>query len=91
MEKVLFNSEEKRDRDQVAEFLRELAQKVEQGRVLLRQGSNETAVDIPAQLTLETKLEEESKGPSTKMSLEVELEWPKDADQEGRDGDVELG
>ncbi|MFO8032741.1 MAG: amphi-Trp domain-containing protein [Desulfohalobiaceae bacterium] len=90
MEKVLFKSEEKKDRMEVANFLRELAQKVEQGRVLLRQGSEETAVDIPAQLSLETKLEEESKGTGTKMSLEVELEWPLDAGQRSGSG-IELG
>ena len=74
-EKVLFSSEEKRSRPEVASFLRALAEKVETGQVILQQGEQSLTLDIPGNLTLEVKAEEEDKRTKTKYSLEVELEW----------------
>ncbi len=74
-EKVLFSSEEKRSRSDVAAFLRALAEKLETGKVVLQQGEQSLALDIPGNLTLEIKAEEEDKRTKTKYSLEVELEW----------------
>ncbi len=75
MEEVLFKSEEPKSRSDVAVFLRQLADKVEAGEVILRQGDQEQQVRIPQNLVLETKLERETKRDGEKMSLEVELEW----------------
>lgn len=87
---VLFKSEERKGRAQIADFLRALADKVESGKVVLKQGGEETTIDIPAALTLEIKAEREEKaGRPDKLSLEVELEWtPGEAD--GASGGVEL-
>ena len=74
-EKVLFSSEEKRSRPEVAAFLRTLADKLETGKVILQQGDQSVTLDIPGKLTLEVKAEEEDKRTKTKYSLEVELEW----------------
>ena len=74
-EKVLFSSEEKRTRSDVAAFLRALADKLDTGSVILQQGETSLTLDIPANLTLEVKAEEEDKRTKTKYSLEVELEW----------------
>ena len=78
MEEVLFKTEEPKHRGEVAQFLRQLADKVEAGEVTLRQGDQEQQVRIPRDLVLETKLEREIKHDVEKLSLEVELEWRPD-------------
>ena len=74
-ETVLFKSEEHQDRQAVAEFLRDLADRVADGRVNLRQGEQEVSLEIPYQVVLELKAEVEDKGRTKKRSLEVEIEW----------------
>lgn len=74
-EVVLFESEEKRSVQDVAGFLRELADKVAEQQIILQQGENEITLNLPAQITLEVKAEEEKKKTRTERSLEVELEW----------------
>jgi amphi-Trp domain-containing protein len=74
-EVVLFSSEEPRDRQAVAAFLRQLADKLEQGQVILRQGEEEVTLDIPNNVILELKAEEEFKKKKTQRTLEVEIEW----------------
>ena len=74
-ETVLFSSEEKRDRNSVADFLHQLADKVASGEVILRQGGEELALALPQNLVLEIKAEEETKKSKIKNSLEVEIEW----------------
>ncbi len=88
-EVILFKSEEKQDRADVAAFLRQLADKVEVGEVVLRQGADELTLTIPAVVTLEVKAEEESSKKGPKNSLEIELEWRSGAEQQA--GRLELG
>ena len=88
-EVILFKSEEKRDRADVAAFLRQLADKVEAGDVVLRQGADELTLSIPPVVTLEVKAEEESSKKGPKNSLEIELEWRPGAEQQA--GRLELG
>jgi amphi-Trp domain-containing protein len=87
-EKVLFSSEERSSAQDVASFLRQLADKIEQNEIILKQGAEEVRLAIPNNLILELKAEEEVKGERTQRSLEVELEW-----YEGEDADrsVSLG
>jgi amphi-Trp domain-containing protein len=73
-ETVLFKSEEKKSRDDAVAILRQIADKVETGNLLLQQGNESLNLDFPQNLTLEIKAEEES-GKRTKRSLEIELEW----------------
>ena len=70
-EKVLFSSEEKRSRAETAAFLRALADKLETGKVILQQGEQSLALDIPSKLTLEIKAEEEDKRTKTKLARSV--------------------
>ena len=72
---VLFSTEEKSDRASVAAFLRQLADKVAEGRVVLISGAEELVLDLPQNLVLEIKAEEEAKKNKVKHSLEVEIEW----------------
>ena len=87
-ETVLFSSEEKKDLQSVAVFLHQLADKLAQNRVILRQGSDEIVVDIPNYVVLEIKVEEELKKNKTQQSLEIEIEWNVG---EEAPGNLELG
>lgn len=72
----LFKSEERMARAAAAAFLRELADKVEGGEVVLRQGAEELTLTLPESLVLEVQAEDEDKGTrGIQHSLEVELAW----------------
>lgn len=73
-ETVLFKSEERKSRSEIAETLRALAVRIEQGRMDLSNDSGNVDLEFPENMTLEIKAEEEVKG-KTKRSLEIELEW----------------
>lgn len=75
VETVLFKSEERKGTGEIAAFLRQLADRVEQGSIILRQGQEELTLALPDTLTLEVKAEEEQSGKGPKRSLEIELEW----------------
>ena len=84
----LFKSEARRDRSEVSAFLRELADKISEGQVVLRQGQEEITLQVPQGITLEVQVEDEDKGAKgTQHSLEVGLKW---FDEE-RGGPLELG
>jgi amphi-Trp domain-containing protein len=83
-----FKSEERKGLAEVSAFLRQLADKLDEGRVTLRSGSEAVTLEPPQQLTLELQVEDEDKGArGTQHSLEVELKWF-DGDEGGA---VELG
>ena len=89
-EVILFKSEEKRSTADVAAFLRQLADKVEGGQVILRQGEDDLTLTLPPIVTLEVKAEEETTKSGPKHSLEVELEW-RPGGGKGSAGPLELG
>ena len=74
-EVVLFETEERKNRSEIATFLRMLADKIESGNVTLKSGANEITLTLPQNLIFETKVEEEQKKGKLKKSLEVEIEW----------------
>lgn len=74
VERVLFKSEEKKSSREIAAALRQIADKVEEGKLTLAQGENTVDLDFPGEMVLEIKVEEEE-GRKLKKSLEIELEW----------------
>ena len=52
---VLFKSEERKDLASVVAFLHQLADKLAENQVILRQGSTEIVVNIPDNVVLELK------------------------------------
>jgi len=89
-ETILFKSEERKSRTEVCALLRLIADKIEAGRLTLRQGDSEVALDFPASMVLEMKVEEESKKrKGTKQTFEIELEWYPGADA-GDEGMVQI-
>ncbi|PIE42177.1 MAG: amphi-Trp domain-containing protein [Gammaproteobacteria bacterium] len=88
-ETTLFKSKEPKSRADVVSFLHDIANLIEQGGVKLRRGSDEIRFDLPDQLILELKLEDEEKRhKGTQHSFEVELKW---YDNSAHAGPVELG
>ena len=74
IETVLFKSEEKKSAKEIADILRQIADKIESGSMTLMQSGNETILDFPQSMILEMKVEEEQ-GKKLKKSFEIELEW----------------
>ena len=85
----LFKSEERKNRADVSAFLHQLADKVAEGRVVLRQGQEEITLDLPHNLILEIQVEDEDKKTKgIQHSLEVEVKW---FDDDTSSGPLELG
>jgi amphi-Trp domain-containing protein len=74
-ETVLFKSEEKKAAIDVANTLRQIADKIDDGTMILKQGSEEITLEFPKNMVLELKIEEEQGKKKLKKSLEIELEW----------------
>lgn len=84
-EEVLFKSESPQSRDEIASYLRSVAEKLEQGgSITLKAGTESVTMDPPARPTFEVKAEREtdSSGGNAEQSLELEIEW----DENGSDG-----
>ncbi len=81
-ETVLFKNEEKKTRNEVVEILKTIVDKIEQGKIALSNNTGSVELDLPQNLTLEIKVEEEIKR-KTKRSLEIELEWIVGGDDQG--------
>ncbi len=78
----LFKSEERKSRSDLSAFLHQLADKIEEGRVVLRQGQEEIILQLPHSLILEVQVEDEDKKTKgIQHSLELEIKWF-DAQQE---------
>jgi amphi-Trp domain-containing protein len=88
-EEVLFKSERDQSREEIASYLRTVAEKLEQGdAITLTSGSESVTMEPPARPTFEVKAERE--GPTDapgELSIEFELEW----DENGGDGDERTG
>lgn len=88
VEEVLFKSEQSYSREQIADYLRTVADRLEQGEgITLRAGDDEVSMDPPQRATFEVKAEREgpADGPG-ELSVEFEIEW----DENGQSGDLEV-
>lgn len=74
-ETILFKVEEKKDIHSVAEFLRDLADKIESQKVVLKQGQKQVKLKIPKIVDFEIKAEREDGRRRSKKKLEIEIEW----------------
>ncbi|AEH39090.1 amphi-Trp domain-containing protein [Halopiger xanaduensis] len=82
-EEVLFKSESDLPREEIASYLRSVADKLDQGEtVTLKSGSESVTMDPPARPTFEVKAEREgpADGPG-ELSIEFELEWDENGDE----------
>ena len=87
----LFKSEERKSRGEVTAFLRQMADKLDTGEVILRRGTEELKLELPGSLILEIQVEDEDKKrKGIQHSLEIEIKWF-DGDDGGEPGALELG
>ena len=85
----LFKSQERKNREEVAAFLTQLADKISSGQVVLRKGQEEINLKMPYNLVLEIQVEDEDKKQKgTQHSLELEIKW---FDDDKGSGPLELG
>lgn len=80
----LFKSKERKGRQEVADFLRQLADKVAAGNLVLKQGQEEVSLELPENVILEVEVEDEQKRKrGVQHKLEIELKWYDNDDQSG--------
>jgi amphi-Trp domain-containing protein len=70
-----FKSEELKSRQEVAAFLKELAEKIEVNRLVLSRGADNVSLNIPDTISLGILSESKKKKGKRKHSLELEIEW----------------
>ncbi|WP_416840573.1 amphi-Trp domain-containing protein [Haloferax sp. DFSO52] len=91
-EEVLFKSESRQSRAEIASYLRAIADKLDAGEpITLKAGSQSVTMDPPTSPTFEVKAERE--GPAGKpgeLSVEFELEWDEDGGNGGNGGDLQI-
>lgn len=83
-EEVLFETEQRLDRTEIAAHLRRVADALEAGEpISLSAGGQSIELDPPSRPGFEVKAEREgpADGPG-ELSVEFELEWPEDADDD---------
>lgn len=86
-EEVLFKVERKSSREEVAEYLRTVADNLDGGAdITLTGGGESVTMSPPATPTFEVKAEREG----DELSVEFELEWHEGADGEAAGGDLEI-
>jgi amphi-Trp domain-containing protein len=91
-ERKIFKSEEHKHRSEVSDFLHQVAGKIGEGQVILRQGQQEIILELPENLVLEIQVEEENKRErGLQHSLEIEIKWTEGDPGRGEAGPVELG
>jgi amphi-Trp domain-containing protein len=83
-ETKLFKSEERKNRSDVSSFLHQIADKIEEGHVVLRQAGEEITLTPPHNLILEIQVEDEDKkSKGIQHSLEIEIKWFDDDQSSG--------
>ena len=91
-EEVLFESESRRSREEIATYLRTVADSLDAGdAITLKKGDESVTMEPPAQPTFEVKAERE--GPADglgELSIEFELEWDEGGDGDDAGGELEI-
>lgn len=85
-EEVLFKSESRMDRAEIASYLRQVADNLDSGDdISLKSGQESVTLNPPSRPTFEVKAEREGpEGGPYERSIEFELEW--DEGDEGENG-----
>jgi amphi-Trp domain-containing protein len=77
---ILMKSKERRNIQELAAFLRQLADRLEQNETTLQRGDEEISVEVPSRVTFKVKVKEKVKKGGTKHQLKMVLKW-KDGDR----------
>lgn len=71
----LFKAIEKKSISEVAEFLRQLADRLDKNKVSLRRDDKKIKLDIPDRVELEIEVEKEIGKRKTEIELAIEIKW----------------
>ncbi len=89
-EDVLFETEQSHSREEIATYLRSVADGLDGGGdLVLSAGDESVELTVPDRPTFEVKAERETNG-STDLSVEFELEWKEGQDAEDGGGDLSI-
>jgi amphi-Trp domain-containing protein len=91
-EEVLFKSESTQSRQEIADYLRAVADRLSAGEpVSLSAGDESVTMEIPDRPTFEVKAEREtdSSGGNAEKSLELEIEWDENGST-GKSGSLSI-
>lgn len=83
-EQVLFKSEEKMSSKEAANLLREIADKIEKGKISIAQADKQISLEIPQRVEVELKAEKEISHKKTTEKLEIEIEWIVESTAQGK-------
>ncbi len=72
---ILLKTKERRSVQDVAVFLRRLADRLEQNEVALERGDEEISIEVPDRITFKVKAKEKIKKRKTKHQLKLTLKW----------------
>ena len=73
---LLFKSKQRMSRKEAADFLRHLADKIDQGNLTLKQGEQSLELNMPAEMALDVQVKDKDKGhKGLQHELEVEIKW----------------
>lgn len=90
-EEVLFETERSHSREEIATYLRSVADKLDDGGDLtLSSGGESVELAVPDRPTFEVKAERETNSGTPELSVEFELEWKEGQDAEGGSGDLSI-
>ncbi|HZK04418.1 MAG TPA: amphi-Trp domain-containing protein [Actinomycetaceae bacterium] len=73
--KVLLKAKSALTRDELADLLIGLADKIQNGRVTLSDGANTVDMQLPESLKVDIEVEDDVKPARIKRQLEIEIEW----------------
>jgi amphi-Trp domain-containing protein len=79
---VLIKTKAQRSIQDVATFLRQLADRLEQNEIALQHGDEQISIEVPGRVTFKVKAKEKVKKRKTTHQLKMTLRW-KDGDRAG--------
>lgn len=79
---VVMKSKDVRTRDELADLLQSLAERIRSGRVVLNQGATDVELELPASVHVDLEVTDSAKPSRTKRELEIEVWW--EIDETGR-------
>jgi amphi-Trp domain-containing protein len=73
--RTLIRSKERRSTQEIAAFLRQLADRLEENEITLQRGDEEIRLEVPDRVTLKLRVKEKAKRRGTKHQLKLALRW----------------
>ncbi|GAB7013515.1 amphi-Trp domain-containing protein [Halolamina salina] len=90
-EELLFKTESDRSRSEIADYLRKVADSLDEGgEISLQAGSESVTLNPPERPTFEVKVEREGPADRPEKSIEFELEWTEGESGSEASGELQI-